>query len=487
MTNAADLASNLDVLVVGAGISGISAAYHLTTESPETRFAVVEARDSIGGTWDLFRYPGVRSDSDMHTLGFSFKPWIHERAIADGPAILDYLEETVDEFDLRKHMHFGRRVQHADWSSADQRWAVTIEGSRSQTIHCRFLYVCAGYYRYSSGYTPTIPGLEDFSGRVVHPQHWPSDLDVNGQNVIVVGSGATAVTLVPALAAEGAQVTMLQRSPSYVAAQPDVDAVANNLRRALPDRVAYRITRVRNIARDQMVYRMTRVMPQRVRAELLARVGDEIGRELTEQHFTPSYNPWDERLCLVPNGDLFEAINSGGARVVTDTIERITASGIEVSSGDHLDADIIVTATGLQLVTLGQIAISVDGVEIDFSETWSYRGIAYSGVPNLVSTFGYINASWTLRADMIAQFVTRLLAYMDAHGWQSSTPRLRPADRHMIPKPWVDDFLPGYIRRSIDDLPKQGDREPWINHQAYLPDRRSLTRAPLDDGALHFA
>ncbi len=489
MTVRANLTDDLDVLIVGAGISGISAAYYLSTERPDARFAIVEARDTIGGTWDLFRYPGVRSDSDMHTLGFAFKPWVHERSIADGPSILAYLEETVDEFDLRKHMHFGLRVRQGEWSTSAQRWTVTLDGDgdEAQSIRCRFLYVCAGYYRYSSGYTPDIAGLDAFTGAVVHPQVWPDDLDVAGRNVVVIGSGATAVTLVPALAEAGAQVTMLQRSPTYVVAQPDVDTVANALRNRLPDTIAYRITRVRNVARDQLTYRLARARPGRVRAELLSRVREAIGRELTEEHFTPSYDPWDERLCLLPNGDLFDVINSGRADVVTAAIERVTPTGVEVSTGVHLEADIIVTATGLQLVTLGQIDIAVDGRQIDFSETWSYRGIGYSGVPNLLSSFGYINASWTLRTDLIARFVTRLLSFMDDNGWHAATPTLRAEDRSMVPRPWIDDFSPGYVRRSVDELPKQGDREPWINHQTYLADRRSLLRAPIDDGALRFS
>lgn len=487
--------SHVDVIVIGAGISGIGAAYHLSTMCPDRTFTILEGRDDIGGTWDLFRYPGVRSDSDMHTLGYSFKPWTAERSIADGPSIMEYLRDTVAEHDIARHIRFGHRVVRADWDSATSTWDLTAERRAGDTpgpvdtVHltCSFLFVCAGYYSYRSGHTPDFPGRERFGGLIVHPQEWPDDLDHAGRRVVVIGSGATAMTLVPAMADTATHVTMLQRSPTYVVSRPDTDRIANALRRVLPSGLAYRLTRLKNTTMQQLVYRKTRTDPDTVRRKLLDGVRAGVGTDVdVDRHFTPTYDPWDQRLCLIPNGDLFSAIRSGRASVVTDTIENFTETGIALTSGEHLEADIIVTATGLELVNLGEIEVVVDGAPVDFAETFTYRGLAYSDVPNLVSTFGYINASWTLRADLTSTFVCRLLQHMRATGTDRVTPRLRPGEERMARRPWIEDFSAGYMRRMMPLLPKQGDREPWTNPQRLSADRKALRHAPLDDGVLIF-
>lgn len=481
---------HLDVIVVGAGISGIGAGYHLQTECPDRSYTILEGRHDLGGTWDLFRYPGVRSDSDMHTLGYRFKPWKADRAIADGPAIMAYLRETASEFGIDRHIRFGHLVRRAEWSSDDARWTVTAERTdtgETVTLTCSFVFMCSGYYSYRSGYTPKLPGRDRFQGTIVHPQEWPEDLDYAGKRVVVIGSGATAVTLVPAMARTAGHVTMLQRSPTYVVARPDTDAIANALRKVLPDDLAYRITRWKNTTLQQLIYRRTRTHPEKVKARLLKEVRKELGPHFdVEKHFTPTYNPWDERLCLVPNGDLFQAIRTGRASVVTDEIETFTERGIRLASGQELEADIIVTATGLQLVTLGEVDFVVDGQPVDFSQTWTYKGLAYSDVPNLASSFGYINASWTLRADLTCEYVCRLLNHLRDTGTDQCTPRLRPSDRDMPARPWITGFSPGYIERSIHLFPKQGDREPWLNPQDYRRDRKLLHREPVDDGVMQF-
>jgi cation diffusion facilitator CzcD-associated flavoprotein CzcO len=481
---------HFDVVVVGAGISGIGAAYHLQTMCPDRSYVILEGRDDIGGTWDLFRYPGVRSDSDMHTLGYSFKPWTAEKAIADGPSIMAYLRETVAENGIGPHIRFGHLVRRAEWSSDDATW--TVEAQRADTgeavrFTCGFLFMCSGYYSYKAGYTPDFPGRERFQGRIVHPQQWPEDLDYAGKKVVVIGSGATAMTLVPAMAATAAHVTMLQRSPTYVVSRPDVDKVANGLRKVLPDKVAYGITRWKNTTMQQLIYKKTRTDPDKVREQLLSEVREQLGPDYdVEKDFTPTYNPWDQRLCLLPNGDLFQAMRWGKASVVTDTIDTFTEHGIRLASGPELEADIIVTATGLQLVTLGEMDVVVDGEQVDFSTTWTYKGLAYSDVPNLVSSFGYINASWTLRADLTCEYVCRLLNHMRDTSTVQCTPRLRPSDRTMPARPWIDDFSPGYIQRMLPALPRQGDREPWINPQNYAKDKKMFRKAPLDDGVMQF-
>ncbi|MEZ5372620.1 MAG: NAD(P)/FAD-dependent oxidoreductase [Microthrixaceae bacterium] len=431
---------HFDVVVVGAGISGIGAAYHLQTLSPDRSFVMLEGRDDLGGTWDLFRYPGVRSDSDMHTLGYSFKPWKAERCIADGPSILEYLNETVDENNIRPHIRFRTLVERADWSSEDARWTVTArrrtgaeEGGGDDaeviTYTCSFLFMCSGYYSYKAGHTPEFPGRDRFGGTVVHPQQWPDDLDYAGKRVVIIGSGATAVTLVPSMAATAEHVTMLQRSPTYVVSRPAKDALANAMRKVLPDQLAYNLTRWKNSRLQEFVYRKTRTDPDKVKARLLGMVRAELGEDYdVETHFTPSYNPWDQRLCLIPDSDLFKAIRSGAAEVVTDHIETFTETGIELVSGRELPADVIVTATGLELVTLGEVDFTVDGEQVNFSDTWTYKGLAYSDVPNLVSSFGYINASWTLRADLTCAYVSTAQPPSDEVGTDIATPRLRPSD-----------------------------------------------------------
>ncbi len=479
-----------DVIIVGAGLSGIGAACHLQKHCPNRSYLILEGRNAMGGTWDLFRYPGIRSDSDMHTLGYQFKPWIGDKAIADGPSIRDYIEETAREHNIESHIRYGHRVTALDWSSDDARWTLTVEQADSGkivTLRCRFLQMCAGYYSYQKGYTPDFPGQEQFTGTVVHPQFWPEDLDYSNKTVLVIGSGATAVTLVPAMAGEAKQVTMLQRSPSYVVSRPTRDAIANNLRRFLPARWAYAITRWKNVMVQQWMYRWSRRSPHKVARVLLDRVRAALPQGYdVARHFTPRYNPWDERLCAVPDDDLFKAISAGDAEVVTDHIDHFTATGVALKSGRHLEADIIVTATGLELVSNGGAALRADGEAIDLATTLTYKGIMYSGVPNLVNTFGYINASWTLRADLTAEYSCRLLNEMQRRNADCVVPTLRSADHTMPTRDWIDDFSPGYLRRVMDQLPRQGDHAPWINPQNYRTDRKLFRQDPLDDGVLVF-
>ena len=480
-----------DVIIVGAGLSGVGAAVHLHQKCPGKSYLILEGRPSLGGTWDLFRYPGVRSDSDMHTLGYSFKPWRAAKAIADGTSILAYVKETAAEYDVDRHIRYQHLVTRASWSSEDAAWTVEVlRKDTGETVRftCNFLSMCSGYYSYRHGHTPEFPGLETFRGRIVHPQQWPQDLDYRGKKVVVIGSGATAMTLVPAMAKDAAHIAMLQRSPTYVISRPDEDIIANALRKVLPAEWAYAITRWKNVGLQQFFYGQTRKRPDRVKKRLLDMVRQELGPDYdVEKHFTPSYNPWDQRLCLVPNSDLFAAIRSGKASVVTDRIERFTETGIALASGEHLDADIVVTATGLELVVLGEVQFSVDGEPVVFSDTWTYKGMMYSGVPNMVSTFGYINASWTLRADLTAEYVCRLLSHMDEIGARQVVPRLRAADRDMPVRSWIDHFSSGYMRRAMHLFPKQGDREPWINPQNYTRDKKMIRFGPIEDGALVFS
>ncbi len=478
-----------EVVIIGAGLSGIGTACHVQATLPGTDFIILEGRENLGGTWDLFRYPGIRSDSDMHTLGYRFKPWTEAKAIADGPSILRYLQETAAEHDVERHIRYRHRLRRAEWSSQDRAWTLTVEvASDPIEIRCRFLLMCAGYYSYEHGHTPVFAGRERFAGTIVHPQNWPSDLDYDGKCIVVIGSGATAVTLLPELAKRAADVVMLQRSPTYMFSWPDEDAIANVLRRLLPDKLAYRVTRWKNIRLQAFVFRFARKRPALARRFLVGHARKVLGPDYdVDTHFNPHYDPWEERLCLVPNDDLFEAINAGRASVVTDRIDSFTETGILLESGDHLDADIIVTATGLDVIALGGADFAVDGEAVDFSKRFAYKGIMMEGVPNMISTFGYINASWTLRADLVAQFACRLLDSMQVRDARVCTPKLRPADAGMQPRPWVEGFSSGYLQRVMDDLPKQGDREPWLNPQDYLGDRRRFLREPLDDGALVFS
>jgi len=487
MSDPSTTSPHFDVIVVGAGLSGIGAGYHLQSECPDRSYTILEGRDALGGTWDLFRYPGVRSDSDMHTLGFSFKPWTNAKSIADGPSILAYLQETAQEFGIDKKIQYGHLVTNASWSSESASWTVTATtATETRTLTCNFLFMCSGYYSYKGGYTPEFAGRETFAGQIVHPQKWPEDLDYQNKQVVVIGSGATAMTLVPAMARHAAQVTMLQRSPTYVVSRPDEDPFANRLNKVLPSKLAYDIIRLKNMTRQQMIYKKTRTDPDKVRTMLLDLVSDELDPDYVEQHFTPSYNPWDQRMCLIPNSDLFQAIKWNKANVVTAQIDTFTPNGIRLTSGEELPADIIVTATGLNLVTLGDMDFQVDGRTVDFSQTWTYKGLSYSDVPNLVSTFGYINASWTLRADLTCGFVCRLLNHMKETGTVQCTPRLRPEDMSMPANPWIQDFPAGYMNRMMPLLPKQGDREPWLNPQNFTKDKKMINKAPLDDGVMIF-
>jgi cation diffusion facilitator CzcD-associated flavoprotein CzcO len=482
---------HVDVVVVGAGLSGIGAGYHLQTISPDRSYVILEGRDSLGGTWDLFKYPGIRSDSDMHTLGFSFKPWTEAKSIADGPSILQYLKQTVAQFGIDKHIRYGQLVTKAQWSTDDALWTVTSTNKAtgaSNTITCSFLFMCSGYYSYKKGHTPEFAGRERFKGLVIHPQEWPTDLDYAGKRVVVIGSGATAVTIVPSMADKAAHVTMLQRSPTYMVSRPDHDVLANRLRKVLPPKMAYNLTRFKNTWRQQLVYNKTRTDPNKVKQLLLGGIQLELGADYDiAKHFTPNYNPWDQRLCLVPNGDFFKSMREGKASVVTDHITSFTETGIQLASGEHLDADIIITATGLELVTLGEMDFFVDGNQVDFAKTWTYKGFAYSDIPNLASTFGYINASWTLRSDLTAEYVCRLLNHMRKKGVAQCTPRLREQDRSMKERPWIDGFSSGYMQRMMHRMPRQGDHEPWINPQNYRRDKKMFKHSPIDDGVMQFS
>ena len=483
-------AEHFDVLIVGAGLSGIGAAVHLHLSCPTKTYLILEGRPAMGGTWDIFRYPGIRSDSDMHTLGYRFKPWRAAKAIADGPSILDYVHETASEYDVDRHIRYNHLATKASWSTEDARWTIETEHrGTGETVRftCNFLFMNSGYYSYREGYTPQFKNVEAFKGQIIHPQKWPEDLDYRNKKVVVIGSGATAMTLVPAMAKDVGHIVMLQRSPTYVVSAPDEDRIANVLRKVLPASWAYGLTRWKNVAFGQFMYRQTRTRPLKVKKRLIDMVRKELGPDYdVETHFTPKYNPWDQRLCLVPNSDLFQAIRSGKASVVTDEIEGFSEKGIKLNSGKELEAVIIITATGLNLVVLGEMQFSVDGAPIDFAKTWSYKGMMYSGVPNLVSTFGYINASWTLRADLTSEYVCRLINHMDAKGARQVTPRLRETDQNMPARPWIGDFSSGYMARMMHRFPKQGDHEPWINPQNYTRDKQMIRFGALEDGALIF-
>jgi len=482
---------HFDVLIVGAGLSGIAAGYHLQHKCPGKRFVILEGRDCIGGTWDLFRYPGIRSDSDMFTLGYSFKPWTEPKAIADGPRILNYVRETAAENDLEKDIRFRHRVKRAMWSTPDALWTVEAErlvgegATEVVRLTCSFLFMCSGYYKYEAGYAPEFVGAQDFAGRIVHPQQWPEDLDYAGKRVVVVGSGATAVTLVPEMAKAASHVTMLQRSPTYVVSRPAQDPLANKLRRNLPAGLAYHLIRWRNVLFGMYFFQLSRRKPDRVKQFILGGIRRALGPDYDiATHFTPRYNPWDQRLCLVPDGDLFKAIRDKRASVVTSEIDTFTKDGIRLKDGSELAADIIVTATGLVLQVLGGLEVSVDGRAVDFAKTLNYKGMMYSDVPNMAAALGYTNASWTLKCDLTCEYVCRLINYMDRHGYRQCVPH--NSDPSIEPMPSLN-FTSGYVQRSIAKLPKQGSKRPWRLYQNYALDIVSLRFGKVDDGVMQYS
>ncbi|MBX3159504.1 MAG: NAD(P)/FAD-dependent oxidoreductase [Deltaproteobacteria bacterium] len=478
---------DFDVLIVGAGISGIGAAYHLQERFPARTYAILEGRERLGGTWDLFRYPGIRSDSDMYTLGFSFRPWTGDDAIADGATILEYLRDTAAAYGIDRHIRYRHTVEAARWSSAEARWTLDVrDGATGELVayRARFLFAAAGYYDYAAGYTPELAGRARFRGPVVHPQHWDDGLDYAGKRVVVIGSGATAVTLVPALAQRGARVTMLQRSPTYIMSRPARDRIANLLRRYLPAQVAYDATRWKNVLLATAFYQYARRFPERAKKLLIGGVRRAVGDTVdVRTHFTPRYNPWDQRLCLVPDGDLFAALREGRVDIVTDEIETFTETGLRLRSGAELAADVIVTATGLRMKLLGGIAIDVDGKRVRGPDTMLYKGAMLSDVPNLAIAMGYTNASWTLKSELTAVYVCRVLEHMERGGFASVVPRTGAARTDEQP---LIDLQSGYVQRAADELPRQGAAVPWRLHQNYVLDRRLLSRAPVEDPALEF-
>jgi monooxygenase len=475
-----------DVLIVGAGLSGIGAAYHLQTKCPAKSYAILDGRSAIGGTWDLFRYPGVRSDSDMHTLGYPFRPWRDRKAIADGSSIRKYIAETAQEFGIDRKIRFGHQVTLASWSSRDGAWTVDATGPDGKTVQlaCNFLCMCSGYYDYAEGYTPGWPGIDRYQGRIVHPQSWPEDLSDEGKRIVVIGSGATAVTLVPALAKTAAHVTMLQRSPTYIVPRPSDDVAADWIRRLLPVGLAHRVIRWKNVLLGVYFYNLARRRPDWVKHEILRLVREQLGPDYdVEKHFKPRYNPWDQRLCVAADADLFVAIRSGKATVVTDEIETFTEQGIRLKSGDELQAEIIVTATGLKLKSLGGMQVALDGAPITVAGRPSYKGMMVRGVPNLSFTIGYSNASWTLKCNLVAEYICRLLNHMNAHSYDCATPVGH--EPVMVDKPAIN-LNSGYIRRGIEFLPKQGSRRPWKFHQNYVLDMLDLRFSAVDDGTMEF-
>ena len=483
-----------DVLIVGAGISGIGSGVHLSKKCPDKNFLILEGREQLGGTWDLFRYPGIRSDSDMYTLGFVFKPWTHAKAIADAPAILDYLAETVAENDLDNKIRYGRQVKRARWSSQESRWTLEVlvntpddsnDGGKLETYSCSFLHMCSGYYDYTEGYTPQFEGRENFSGQIIHPQQWTPEVNYAGKRVVVIGSGATAVTLIPEIAKTASHVTMLQRSPTYVVSRPAVDKFANWLRKVFSARFAYFITRWRNVLMQQFVYQRCQKYPQAAKARLVDMVREELGPDYdVETHFTPAYNPWDQRLCLVPDSDLFIAINAGTASVVTDHIVRFTETGIQLKSGETLAADLIVTATGLKLQFLSDVEFTVDGKTLQARNALTYKGMMLSDVPNMALSMGYTNASWTLKCDLTCDYICRLLNYMDNKGYTKCMPINH--DANLETEPYMG-LSSGYIERAAEILPGQGTKPPWKLHQNYLKDILMLRHGKLNDQVMEFS
>lgn len=487
--------NHFDVIIVGAGLSGIGAACHLQKHCPTKSFALLEGRQSSGGTWDLFRYPGVRSDSDMYTLGYNFKPWTAGKAIADGPSILSYIKEAADENGINDHIRFGHKVVSAEWSSNSASWKLATKiqkgddslPSETRTFTSNMLLLCGGYYNYDQGYTPDFKDIDKFSGQLLHPQKWPEDLDYHNKKVVIIGSGATAMTLVPAMALSGAeQVTMIQRSPTYVISMPDEDKIANGLQKILPKRLAYACTRWKNIGFQSFFYKRAINKPEQVKGKLLAMIRKYLPKDYVEEHFTPSYNPWQERLCLIPNADLFKAINRKKAQVITDQIDCFVEDGLKMASGKRVPADIVVTATGLNLLPLNGLSFVVDGKEMNPPDLITYKGMMYSSLPNLVHVFGYVNASWTLRADLTAEWLCRLVNHMDKLGMRQCTPTRNLATKTDT-SPWIANFNPGYMKRAMHLFPKQGAEEPWVNTQNYTKDKKMLREGSLEDDALEFS
>jgi monooxygenase len=482
---------HFDILIVGAGLSGIGAAYHLQHKCPARSFVILEGRERSGGTWDLFRYPGIRSDSDMFTMGYSFKPWTASKSIAEGSQILNYVRETAVENGIDKKIRFRHRVKRASWSTRDARWTVEAERTSSEgateavAFTCNFLFSCAGYYRYEEGYTPEFPGRESFKGPIVHPQAWPEHLDYANKRVVVIGSGATAVTLVPEIAKTASHVTMLQRSPTYVVSRPAEDQLAIKLRRNFGEKIAYSAIRWRNVLLGMYFFQLARRKPERMRKQILGGVRMALGPDYdVATHFNPRYNVWDQRLCLVPDGDLFNSIKQGSAAVVTKEIDRFTEHSIRLKDGSELPADIIVTATGLVWQMLGGLEVAVDGRTVDFAKTLGYKGMMYSDVPNLASAFGYTNASWTLKCDLTCDYVCRLINYMDRHGYKTCVPH--NVDPSVTEVPWLD-FSSGYVQRAIARMPKQGSKRPWRLYQNYVLDILSLRFGKVDDGVMKYS
>ena len=478
-----------DVIIVGAGLSGIGSAYQLQQKCPNKSYVILEQRDSIGGTWDIFRYPGIRSDSDMYTLGYGHKPWHGGKVLADGPAIKQYVSETASENNIDKHIRYGLRVTGTAFDRQSATWSVSAEDDSGETKNFTgtMLLMCAGYYSYQRAYTPDFPGLADYRGVFFHPQFWPEGLDYADKSVIVIGSGATAVSVIPAMAKSASKVVMLQRSPTYFWSRDSYDAVGRWLDKVLPKKIAYAITRWKNATVQRVVYGFSRIWPGPLKRHLIEQVRKQLGPDYdVETHFTPHYNPWDERLCALDDNDIYPPIKAGKVEVVTDHIERFTEVGILLKSGRELEADIVVSATGLELVTNGEATLTVDGQPVNLPDIWSYKGMMYSNVPNLINTFGYINASWTLRADMVADFTCRVIHHMDETHSKQVTPCLRASDADMVAKSWIDGFQSGYMQRGLPKFPKQGDREPWLNSQNYSREKRTIGKASVDDGVLTY-
>jgi cation diffusion facilitator CzcD-associated flavoprotein CzcO len=479
-------AGHFDVIIMGAGLSGIGAGYRLQTRCPGKSYAIFEARHTLGGTWDLFRYPGIRSDSDMFTLGYPFRPWKEAKAIADGPSILNYVRDTAREFGMDRYIRYNHRVVAAAWSSAENRWHVTVQTEDSTLDYtCHFLYGCTGYYRYDAGYQPAFPGIDNYRGTFVHPQKWPEDLDYAGKRIVVIGSGATAVTLVPAMSETAAHVTMLQRSPSYILTLPAHDPIADFFRRVLPERTAHGIVRWKNILIAVGLYQLARRTPEFCKRVIKVGAAKHLppGYDV-DTHFSPRYNPWDQRLCLVPDADLFRVLSNGSASIATGEIDTFTASSIRLKSGEELPADIVVSATGLRMLALGGIQLSVDGASVDPGHSFVYKGVMLSNVPNFAFCVGYTNASWTLRADISSLYVTRILNHMRRHNYHTVVPACDPT--RLDPKPLLD-FNSGYVLRAIEELPKQAAQKPWFIRQNYLRDAFTMKLGRINDGVLHFA